>query len=98
VNLKLTDIKTHKRRSQQELEKLIRERLAPIAGITLSVGNRPIFIAILGTDEGKLDAVAHRLMDKMRKIKGLADLEYSQEGANPSTTSRSTTSWPATWA
>jgi multidrug efflux pump subunit AcrB len=24
-------------------------------------------------------------MDKMRKIKGLADLEYSQEGANPST-------------
>jgi len=86
VNLKLTDIKTHKRRSQQELEKLIRERLAPIAGITLSVGNRPIFIAILGTDEGKLDAVAHRLMDKMRTIKGLADMEYSQEGANPSTT------------
>src|SRR5450830_1767149 len=86
VNLKLTDIKTHKRRSQQELEKLIRERLAPIAGITLSVGNRPIFIAILGTDEGKLDAVAHRLMDKMRSIKGLADMEYSQEGANPSTT------------
>ena len=86
VNLKLTDIKTHKRRSQQELEKLIRERLAPIAGITLSVGQRPIFIAILGTDEGKLDAVAHTLMNKMRTIKGLADMEYSQEGANPSTT------------
>ncbi|OBV37580.1 efflux RND transporter permease subunit [Janthinobacterium psychrotolerans] len=86
VNLKLTDVKTHQRRSQQELEKLIRERLAPIAGITLSVGQRPIFIAILGTDEGKLDAVAHTLMDKMRAIKGLADMEYSQEGANPSTT------------
>ena len=27
-----------------------------------------------------------RLMDKMRTIKGLADMEYSQEGANPSTT------------
>ncbi|CDG81516.1 efflux RND transporter permease subunit [Janthinobacterium agaricidamnosum] len=86
VDLKLTDIKLHPRRSQQELEKLIRERLQPIAGIRLSVGQKPIFIAILGTDEGKLDDVAHRLMDKMRAIKGLADMEYSQEGANPSTT------------
>ena len=86
VDLKLTDVKVKKRRSQKELEKLIRERLQPIAGITLSVGQKPIFIAILGTDEGKLDDVAHRLMDKMRDIKGVVDLEYSQEGANPSTT------------
>ncbi|KQW96490.1 nodulation protein NolG [Massilia sp. Root418] len=85
VNLKLTDVKKTHRRSQKELEKAIRERLAPIAGIQLSVGQKPIFIAILGTDEGKLDAVARELMDKMRKIKGVADLEYSQEGANPST-------------
>ncbi|MDC8758825.1 efflux RND transporter permease subunit [Janthinobacterium fluminis] len=87
VDLKLSDVhKTH-RRPQKELEKLIRERLLPIAGITLSIGggDKPIFIAILGTDEGKLDQVAHRLMDKMRPIKGLTDLEYSQEGANPST-------------
>ena len=86
IDMRLIDRKTHKRRSQKELEKAIRERLSPIAGITLSVGWKPIFIAILGTDEGKLDEVAHRLMDKMRKIKGVADLEYSQEGANPSTT------------
>jgi HAE1 family hydrophobic/amphiphilic exporter-1 len=86
VDLKLTDLKVKKRRGQKVLEKLIRERLAPIAGITMSVGEKPIFIAILGTDEGKLDEVAHRLMDKMKKIKGVADLEYSQEGANPSTT------------
>eukprot|EP01032_Pedospumella_encystans_P028535 gene28535-32228_t len=85
VNLKLTDVKKSKRRSQKELEKAIRERLAPIAGIQLSVGQKPIFIAILGTDEAKLDAVARQLMDKMRAIKGVADLEYSQEGANPST-------------
>jgi hydrophobe/amphiphile efflux-1 (HAE1) family protein len=85
VNLKLTEAKVTHRRTQKELEKLIRERLAPIAGIQLSVGQKPIFIAILGTDEGKLDEVAHRLMDKMRAIKGVADLEYSQEGANPST-------------
>jgi hydrophobe/amphiphile efflux-1 (HAE1) family protein len=86
INLKLTDVKKTHRRSQKELEKVIRARLQPIAGITLSVGAwKPIFIAILGQDEAKLDNVAHKLMDKMRAIKGVADIEYSQEGANPAT-------------
>jgi hydrophobe/amphiphile efflux-1 (HAE1) family protein len=85
VNLKLTDVHQTHRRSQQEMEKVIRERLASIAGVTLTVGGRPIFIAILGTDEAKLDAVAQKLMDKMRAVKGVADIEYSQEGANPAT-------------
>ncbi len=85
VNLKLTDVKKTKRRSQKELEGVIRARLQPIAGISMSVGWKPVYIAILGQDEAKLDAVAHRMMDKMRQIKGIADLEYSQEGANPAT-------------
>jgi multidrug efflux pump subunit AcrB len=85
VNLKLTELRKTHRRSQQDMEKLIRDRLASIPGITLTVGGRPIFIAILGSDESKLDMVAHRLMDKMRTIKGVADIEYSQEGANPAT-------------
>jgi len=85
VNLKLTDVHTTHRRSQQELEQVIRDRLSSIAGVTLTVGERPIFIAILGNDDAKLDAVAHRLMDKMAAIKGVADIEYSQEGANPAT-------------
>jgi hydrophobe/amphiphile efflux-1 (HAE1) family protein len=85
VNLKLTDVHTTHRRSQQALEQVIRDRLSTIAGVTLSVGERPIFIAILGNDDVKLDAVAHRLMDKMAAIKGVADIEYSQEGANPAT-------------
>jgi hydrophobe/amphiphile efflux-1 (HAE1) family protein len=85
VNMKLQDRQLHKRRTQQQMEAVIRARLNQIAGISLSMGQKPIFIAILGTDEAKLDDVAHRLMDKMRKIKGIADLEYSQEGANPST-------------
>ena len=85
VNLKLTDKKLTKRRSQKELEKLIRERLEPIAGISLSVGWRPIYIAILGQDEAKLDSVARKMMEKMRAVKGVADIEYSQEGANPAT-------------
>jgi hydrophobe/amphiphile efflux-1 (HAE1) family protein len=85
VNLKLTDVKKTHRRSQQELEAAIRKRLSPIAGINLMIGNRPIFVAILGTDEAKLDEVAHKLMDKMKAIKGVADIEYSQEGASPAT-------------
>ena len=58
VNLKLTDVKKTKRRSQKDLEQLIRARLQPIAGITMSVGQKPIFIAILGRHEAKLDAAA----------------------------------------
>jgi hydrophobe/amphiphile efflux-1 (HAE1) family protein len=85
IDIKLKDRKFHARRTQQQMEAAIRARLNQIAGITLTAGMKPIFIAILGTDEAKLDDVAHRLMEKMRKIKGLVDLEYSQEGANPST-------------
>ena len=85
VNLKLTDVKKTDRRTQKEMEKVIRERLAPIAGISTSVGWKPVYVAILGQDEAKLDAVAHKLMEKVRAIKGVTDMEYSQEGANPAT-------------
>jgi hydrophobe/amphiphile efflux-1 (HAE1) family protein len=85
VSLKLTDVKKTHRRSQQEMEKVIRERLQSIAGIELSVGRKPIFIAILGQDEGKLDATAYKLMERMKTVKGVADVEYSQAGANPAT-------------
>jgi hydrophobe/amphiphile efflux-1 (HAE1) family protein len=85
VNLKLTDKKLTKRRSQKELEQAIRKRLEPIAGISLSVGWRPIYIAILGNDEAKIDAVARKMMEKMKQVKGVADIEYSLEGANPAT-------------
>ncbi len=85
ISLKLTDVRKTHRRSQQEMEQVIRDRLGRIAGIEMTVGNRPIFIAILGSNEANLDKVAHLLMDKMKKIKGVADIQYSQEGANPAT-------------
>jgi hydrophobe/amphiphile efflux-1 (HAE1) family protein len=85
ISLKLTDVRKTHRRSQQDMETAIRDRLSSIAGIDMTVGNRPIFIAILGSDEAKLDMVAHRLMDKMKTIKGVTDIQYSQEGANPAT-------------
>lgn len=87
ILLKLTDRKHTHRRSQQELEPLLRKRIATIAGLETSIGNnRPIFIAILGQDTAKLDAVAKELMAKMAKVKGITDIEYSLAKANPATT------------
>jgi HAE1 family hydrophobic/amphiphilic exporter-1 len=86
IALKLKDKQKFKRRSQKEVEKLLRERIHTIAGIELSLGfGKPIFIAILGQDESQLDAVAQKLMTKMRQVKGVVDLEYSLAAANPST-------------
>jgi hydrophobe/amphiphile efflux-1 (HAE1) family protein len=85
VNIRLTDLKKGARRSQKDMESVLRERLTPIAGISMSVGWKPVRINIMGQDEGKLDIVAHKLMDKIRAVKGVADIEYSQEGANPAT-------------
>ncbi|QYF91683.1 efflux RND transporter permease subunit [Massilia sp. PAMC28688] len=85
VNVKLVDKNKVKRRSQKEMEGVIRSRLEPIAGVSMSVGWKPVFINILGADEAKLDAVARRLMEKVSAVKGITDMEYSQEGANPAT-------------
>ncbi len=86
ISLKLTDRKLTQRRSQQELEPLLRKRLSTIAGLESSVGgNKPIYIAILGQDATKLDTVARSLMQQMGKIKGVTDIEYSLGNANPAT-------------
>ena len=84
INLKLTDRKTHKRRSQKDLEQAIRAKLSKIAGIELSVGwNKPIFISILGPDAEKLTELSQGVMKQVAKIKGISDLESSERGANP---------------
>jgi HAE1 family hydrophobic/amphiphilic exporter-1 len=85
VSLKLTDRKSTGRRRQKDLEALIRTRLKPIAGIELSVGfQKAIYIAILGQDIGKLDAVAKQVMQKLATIKGVTDLENSLAASTPS--------------
>jgi hydrophobic/amphiphilic exporter-1 (mainly G- bacteria), HAE1 family len=87
INLKLTErSKTH-RRSQKELEKAIRAKLSTIAGLELSVGfDKPIFISVLGPDNAKLTEIAQNVQQEMAKIKGIADLENSERGANPTIT------------
>ncbi|MFT5589338.1 MAG: HAE1 family hydrophobic/amphiphilic exporter-1 [Bradyrhizobium sp.] len=85
VSLKLTDHKSTGRRRQKDLEALIRARLKPIAGLELSVGfQKAIYIAILGQDIGKLDAVARQVMQKLATIKGVTDLENSLAASTPS--------------
>jgi multidrug efflux pump subunit AcrB len=84
VLLKLTDRdKTH-RRSQQALEGAIRERVKSIGGISLSIGyNQAIFVSILGSDADRLTSLSQELMAKIAKVPGIADLESSERGANP---------------
>jgi len=83
LNLRLTPPDS-RRRSQKQLEQAIRERLANIAGIKLSVGwDTPIFISVLGPDAAKLSAISQALMAEMAKIPGIADLQSSELGDNP---------------
>ncbi len=84
INLRLTDVNKTHRRSQMELQKSIRERVASVAGIELNIGwSKPIFISILGPDASQLTAISQELMAKMAKVPGIADLESSEKGANP---------------
>lgn len=82
--LRLSDIEKTHRRSQKDVEKAIRDRIKTIAGIQMSVGfDKPIFVSILGPDSGKLTEISQQLLAEMAKIPGIADLESSEKGNNP---------------
>ncbi|MDY7538905.1 efflux RND transporter permease subunit [Undibacterium sp. 5I1] len=84
INLKLTEPRISHRKLQKEIESMIRQRLKSVPGIELGVGfNKPIYVAILGPDADKLQGVIDQIMLKIGAIKGIADLESSLTGANP---------------
>jgi hydrophobic/amphiphilic exporter-1 (mainly G- bacteria), HAE1 family len=87
VGLLLTDRKTTKRPTQKEVEKAVRERLSRMAGLEVSMMNQnngpPVFISVLGPDTRVLTQVSQDLMARLEKIPGIADLESSEKGANP---------------
>ena len=84
INLRLSDPAVTHRRSQKEVEKAIRARIASVAGISLSIGyDTPIFISILGPDAAKLTEISQNLMKQMAKVPGIADLESSEKGDVP---------------
>ena len=83
IQLKLKD-RDKRARSQKEIEQVIRERIAPIPGVTVSIGfNTPIFIAILGPDVEKLNAITTEMAGKIGKIPGIVDLETSMKPGTP---------------
>jgi len=83
VNLKLVD-RADRKRSQTQLERLIREALRPVPGIELAFGyDRPIWFNLLGPDADTLSKIAKEFADKAAKVPGIADLETSDKAANP---------------
>ncbi len=82
LSIQLTERKARKR-SQRDVEQALREALMPIPGITVAVGDRPIYIALLGPDPLVLETEVTRLADKVKAIKGVTDLETSVKPGLP---------------
>jgi len=85
VLIKLSDVHATHRRTQKEVEEAVRARIKRIAGVELTVGfNRPIWINLIGPSSDELAPLLESIMDKIRKVKGVVDLENSLQAANPS--------------
>ncbi|HXD05153.1 MAG TPA: efflux RND transporter permease subunit [Burkholderiaceae bacterium] len=69
--------------SQKEVEGHIREALRPIPGIDVSLGDRPIYIALLGPDPTVLEDTVQKLAAKVALIPGVTDMETSVKPGVP---------------
>ena len=77
-------LKPHERkRTQKQVEEAIRQGVAPIPGADVSLGQRPIFVSLLGPDPAMLDREVLKLAEKIAKIKGITDLETSVKPGLP---------------
>ena len=82
VNIQL--VKPHERkRSQKKVEEAIREALRPIPGIDVSLGQRPIFVSLMGPEPSVLETEIQKFADKVGKVKGVTDLETSVKPGLP---------------
>ena len=70
-------------RSQKEVQEAIRDGLASIPGLEISVGERPIYVALLGPDPAVLDAEIARLAAQVAGVPGVTDLETSVKPGLP---------------
>jgi multidrug efflux pump subunit AcrB len=66
-----------RKRSQKQVEQAIREVLKPIPGIDVALGQRPIYIALLGPDPKVLETEVLKLAEQIGKLRGITDLETS---------------------
>ena len=83
LNLTLKE-RSLRQRSQKQVEEGIRKAIANIPGIDVSVGfNRPIYVAVLGTDPEGLASVATDFAEQVKKIPGITDVELSVKPGLP---------------
>jgi multidrug efflux pump subunit AcrB len=76
--------RAQRKRSQKQVEEAIREQIARIPGIEVSVGfDRPIYVAVLGSDPVVLARVATDFAEKMKQIPGIVDVEVSVKPGLP---------------
>jgi len=85
VYVKLTE-KKERKRSQDEIIRFLRERLARIPGIVPSfeevgrvTGQKPLMVNIRGTDIGLLKEYAGRMKRELARVPGIVDLEATLE-------------------
>jgi hydrophobe/amphiphile efflux-1 (HAE1) family protein len=83
LNIALTD-RSERSRSQKEVEDAIRLAIAKIPGIEASLGfDKPIYVAILGSDSEGLARIAAEFAEKVKKIPGIADVDLSVKPGLP---------------
>ncbi|WP_341888040.1 efflux RND transporter permease subunit [Variovorax sp. YR752] len=83
LNIGLVD-RRERRRTQKQVEDAIRSEIARIPGIEVSVGfDRPIYVAILGSDPQALATAAREFAEKVKTIPGIADVELSVKPGLP---------------
>jgi multidrug efflux pump subunit AcrB len=76
--------RAERQRSQKQVEDTMREMIAKVPGTDASVGfNRPIYVAILGSDPEGLARVTNAFAEKIKKIKGTVDVESSVQPGLP---------------
>ncbi|MFO0470715.1 MAG: efflux RND transporter permease subunit, partial [Pseudomonadota bacterium] len=81
--IRLVDRKERKR-TQKEVEDAMRQAVSVIPGTDISVGwNRPIYVAILGTDPEGLAKIATEFAEKVKKIPGAVDVETTVQAGMP---------------
>jgi multidrug efflux pump subunit AcrB len=77
-------VRRDRQRSQKQVEDAIREAIARIPGVDVSLGfERPIYVALLGSDPEGLARVASDFAEKVKKIPGVVDVELSVKPGLP---------------
>jgi multidrug efflux pump subunit AcrB len=94
INLKLTE-RSHRKRTQKEIERAIRDALKPVPGVELAFGfNRPVWVNLLGPDPETLTTLINEFAQKVSKVPGSPTSKHRKRRPIPRCRSGSTTTLP----